>query len=140
MDNLKRKNDNVDFNELFNRIDKTIREERLYLDPSLSLIVVCRIVGTNRSYASRAVTTHFKNFHSYLAIVRLELFFDELFLDMALDVDWIESEEIAIKFGFRSRRGLDRALIKETGLTYSKLARIVQEVLLSKDLSDEFNE
>ena len=45
----------VDYIELFCRIDDVVRDNSLYLDSKLRLEVICRLVGTNRTYASRAI-------------------------------------------------------------------------------------
>lgn len=40
---------------VFYRVDRTVRSEKLYLDPKLTLPVLADMAGTNRTYASRAV-------------------------------------------------------------------------------------
>jgi AraC-like DNA-binding protein len=121
---LKSRRRSVDYNELFYLIDYKIRIKKSYLNPSLSLKDVCLMVGTNRTYASRAVATRYKNFQSYLSIIRLESLLDEFFSSELLYKDWEETEELALRHGFQSRRSLDRAMIKEMGVTFSKMIRL----------------
>ncbi|MBR2947909.1 MAG: helix-turn-helix transcriptional regulator [Bacteroidales bacterium] len=113
--------DDYDYEEIFIRIDRIVREEKLFTDPVLTLIKVSKEVGTNRTYASRAISLRHKNFKSYLRIVRIEFFFKNILPDLIFGKRVMDVEELALMCGFNSRRALDVALMEHTGLTFSNI-------------------
>ena len=58
---------------LMEKIDYVMREEKLFLQPELSLISLCERVGTNRTYASKAIKdAKGCNFSDYVNRFRLD--------------------------------------------------------------------
>ena len=98
---------------VFERLDRKMREDKLYLDYSMTLPKLSEMTGTNRTYASRAICEKYKSFRGYINSLRVE--------HLLADVQ--ESSEFANSYGFRTRRSLDRILVKETGCTYRKILR-----------------
>ena len=113
----------VDYIELFCRIDDVVRDNSLYLDSKLRLEVICRLVGTNRTYASRAIGAKYKNFSEYLKLLRLEYFVLVILSKPFHLFDTIDCDDMAISCGFKNRRSFDRALLRASGLTYSQVRK-----------------
>lgn len=106
---------------VFYRVDRTVRSEKLYLDPKLTLPVLADMAGTNRTYASRAVCSRFRNFKDYLNGLRVEHLLKDIQDGNCDDMGACDEDEFANSYGFSNRRSMDRVLSKETGYTYRKL-------------------
>lgn len=123
------------YNDIFIKIDKIMREDKLFLDHKISLIKLARIVGTNRTYASRAVCEKYKNFKEYINNLRV----DNLLLDVKNDsFKNVLSEDLdnfANKYGFKTRRSLDRVMSRERGCTYST---VIKKKNSLQNLSNKF--
>ncbi len=110
--------------ELLLKIDSLIVDERLFLDPDFNLISLVRKVGSNRMYVSMAVCSKHVNFRDYINKKRVEYLFELISEDTEFCLH-DDSEEVAYKVGFPSRRTMDRALIKECGKSFDKLKRSI---------------
>lgn len=106
---------------VFYRMDRTVKSGKLYLDPKLTLPVLADMAGTNRTYASRAVCSRFRNFRNYLNGLRVEHLLRDIQDGNCDDMGVCDEDEFANSYGFRNRRSMDRVLSKETGYTYRKL-------------------
>lgn len=59
--------------ELFARLEKTMREERIYCDSGLSIQKLAELMGTNRTYMSQLINQHTgMNFNAYINKYRIE--------------------------------------------------------------------
>lgn len=106
---------------IFGRLDKRMREDKLYLDYTLTLPKLSGMTGTNRTYASRAICGRFRNFRDYVNTLRVENLLSDVQCGRCCDDIAGDPDEFANKYGFRTRRSLDRVLVKETGCTYRKI-------------------
>ena len=57
---------------VFERLDRKMREDKLYLDYSMTLPKLSEMTGTNRTYASRAICEKYKSFRGYINSLRVE--------------------------------------------------------------------
>ena len=57
---------------LFMRVDRLVKKEALYKDSELTLNKLAAIVGTNRTYLSRAFSVSGENFRDYLFHLRMQ--------------------------------------------------------------------
>lgn len=110
-------------NMVFGRLDKRLRVGKHYLDRDLSLGRMCELAGANRTYVSRAVCSRYKNVREYINTLRIDTLFDELSQHLIKPALLEDPDAFAGRYGFRSRKSLDRILLKETGTTYSELKR-----------------
>lgn len=109
---------------IFERMDKKMKEDRLYLDYRLTLVEFSKMTGTNRTYASKAICGKFGSFREYVNTLRVENLLGDIQADRCGNKSLLEdTDEFANRYGFRSRRSLDRILVKETGCTYRKICR-----------------
>ena len=76
---------------VFERLDRRMREDKLYLDYSMTLPKLSEMTDVQE-----------KN---------------------AVEPEGGDPDEFANSYGFRTRRSLDRILVKETGCTYRKILR-----------------
>lgn len=90
---------------VFQRMNVLVREKRLFLDRDLTLEKLALVVGTNRTYISKAFSQEKgMNFNMYINSLRLEYA-----SDIALE-RWMCMEELAIASGFKTERTFYRAL------------------------------
>lgn len=108
---------------VFYRLDRKVKEEKLYLDPKASLPALAEKSGTNRTYASRAICTRFRNFKDYINGLRIENLLQDIHDDKCGYLETEEEDDFANRYGFSTRRSMDRILVKETGCTYNKILR-----------------
>ena len=108
---------------IFESLDEVMRGEELYLDPDITLPDLSRRLSTNRTYVSRAVCAKFKNFRDYVNTLRVERLLEDMQEGRCGKIQQAEGDEFALRYGFRSRRSLDRILALETGCTYLTLIR-----------------
>ena len=103
---------------IFDRIDRKMKEERLFLDPGLTLPLFSKLTGTNRTYASKAICGRYKNFRDYVNTLRVENLLGDIQARKCGGVSLLEdTDEFANSYGFSTRR----SLVKETGCTYRKI-------------------
>ncbi|HIZ87143.1 MAG TPA: hypothetical protein IAC03_03160 [Candidatus Coprenecus pullistercoris] len=108
---------------IFERLDRKMKEDKLYLNSHLTLPMLSDLTGTNRTYASRAICGRYKNFREYVNTLRVEHLLEDVQADRCGDRILGDPDEFANKYGFNTKRSLDRILVKETGCTYRKLYR-----------------
>ena len=108
---------------VFERLDRRMREDKLYLDYSMTLPKLSEMTGTNRTYASRAICGKYKSFREYINGLRVEHILADVQEKNAVEPEGGDPDEFANSYGFRTRRSLDRILVKETGCTYRKILR-----------------
>ena len=122
------------YDEIFRRLDRYMREERIYLDYDMTVARAAEIVGTNRTYISRSLSGRYKNFKNYINSFRVRDFLCDITenedLNHVLNED---PDDFARKYGFRTRRSLDRIMINEKGCTYRKY---LHRMNLGKDFTD----
>jgi AraC-like DNA-binding protein len=107
--------------ELINRLMKLVEDERLFLNPELSLTEVAARLNTNTTYLSRAVNDILKkNFPAYINEKRIcEA------QKMLADPDYANRsiEGIARMAGFKSKSAFNEAFKRFTGMTPSFFQR-----------------
>ena len=108
---------------VFYRLDRKVKEEKLYLDPKARLPALAEKSGTNSTYASRAICTRFRNFKDYINGLRIENLLQDIHDDKCGYLETEEEDDFANRYGFSTRRSMDRILVKETGCTYNKILR-----------------
>ncbi len=110
-------------NVIFEKMDRRIRKRKLYLDPGFSLEQAAKLAGANRTYASRAVGSHFQNFKHYINTLRVENLLSDFYGDECDEYLFDDTDEFAQEYGFRTKRSLDRIVSLQTGSTYAKIKR-----------------
>ena len=108
---------------VFERLDRMMREDKLYLDYSMTLPKLSEMTGTNGTYDSRAICEKYKSFREYINGLRVEHILADVQEKNAVEPEGGDPDEFANSYGFRTRRSLDRILVKETGCTYRKILR-----------------
>lgn len=113
---------------VFSKIESLMRTQKLYLDSRLSIDMVSKAICTNRTYVSRAVCAHYRNFREYVNSLRIEHLIADIYarrcgLDKMRDPDIF-----ARAYGFKSMRSMDRVLNREVGSTYARIIRKRDEV------------
>lgn len=102
--------------ELLIRFNEIMERERPYLNESLRLDDMARIIGTNRLYMSRLVNTRFgMSFPDYVNGLRIE--YAKKYM---LQHPSSPQEEIALKSGFASAQSFNRRFRQDVGLTPAK--------------------
>jgi YesN/AraC family two-component response regulator len=82
---------------LIDRIDAAMVNEKLYLQPDLSLVTLCEKIGTNRTYASKAIKdAKGCNFSDYVNRFRLDYALDVM---KSLPKDKIIIQNIVVQCG-----------------------------------------
>lgn len=108
---------------LFAIIDSKVNKMEIYRRVGVTLPEVADIIGTNRTYASRAICSRYRNFRDYINTLRVEKILDDMADPGFDDARFLDVDEMADYYGFRSKRSMDRILVMETGFTYSKLKK-----------------
>ena len=90
---------------VFERLDRRMREDKLYLDYSMTLPKLSEMTGTNRTYASRAICEKYKSFREYINGLRVEHILADVQEKNAVEPEGGDPDE------------------KETGCTYRKILR-----------------
>ena len=96
---------------VFERLDHKMREDKLYLDYSMTLPKL------------RAICEKYKSFRGYINSLRVEHLLADVQESRTAEPEGGDPDEFANSYGFRTRRSLDRILVKETGCTYRKILR-----------------
>ena len=106
--------------ELFIRMDRIIASERLYLNKNLSMAIMAREVGTNRTYLSAVLRNRDFTFSSYLGSFRVQRVL-QLLADPALT--GADAADIAEMSGFMSERTMNYYLNSTMGVSFSSIRR-----------------
>lgn len=106
--------------ELFQRMESTIAGKGLYLQKNLSLILLAREVGTNRTYVSSILKARGWTFSSYIGSFRVQLLIKILSAPGGTGLD---AGTVADMCGFTSERTMNYYLGCTMGLTFSQFRR-----------------
>ena len=115
--NEKHIDDNQDIKllELYERIERQMKDNKLFKNEDLSLYDVAKSLGTNQKYVSEAINNHAKvNFFSYVNKYRIEEI-KKVLVDP--EYDQLSIEGLAKSCGFKSRGVFYPIFKKETGMT-----------------------
>ena len=103
--------------DLFGKLEKLMREEKIYLSNEISLDKLASILGTNRTYISRVINRYAdKSFWGYVNMYRIS---DATKMLSDLDND-IQIKNMYEKLGYNSATSFFRVFRDEVGLSPSK--------------------
>ena len=111
--------------ELIQRLNELMEFEKIYTKKDLTIVVVAKILNTNKSYISQVINEYLGiNFSTYVNEYRVKearrLFTDEQFRHLTI-------ESIAGDSGFNSVSAFNNAFKKFTGLTPSYYLKSILE-------------
>ncbi len=110
--------------QLFEKIDRAVATERLYLNSELNLAELSRQVGSNETYVSAAINSVMGiNFSTYINRYRIRDA-KQLLLDPRYESQW---NEIYAACGFNSRSSFYRIFKQEVGLSPSEYRSVARE-------------
>ena len=110
-------------NDLAERIKNEFVLNKIHLDNELNIMDVAKVVGTNRSYISSTINKRFnQNFSVFVNSYRIEEF--KLLLKQDRK---ITAEALANNCGFGSVNSMKRAILSQTGLTFSAMRKKIRE-------------
>ena len=110
--------------QLFEKIDRAVATERLYLSSDLSLAELSRQVGSNETYVSAAINSVMGiNFNTYINRYRIREA-KQLLLDPSYESQW---NEVYAACGFNSRSSFYRIFKQEVGLSPSEYRSVARE-------------
>ena len=102
---------------LYKKLLTVLLEDKLYLNPNLTLTELALAAGTNRSYASQAINkTYHDNFNTLVNSYRVET--AKNILKEAPD---LKLETVAEQSGFGSAQSMHRNFSKQTGISPGKV-------------------
>lgn len=102
---------------LFDRIEKMMREDKVYRKKSITRDDLAEMLGSNRTYVSRAINKYSgKTFSDYINMWRVV----EATLIMADTTKDIPLKQLAEDLGYSSLPVFHRSFQKETGVTAGK--------------------
>lgn len=84
---------------IINRLDALMLNDRLYLNPDLSMDALAKEIGTNRTYLSEAIVSGKEGFYKYINRLRLKYFIDLVRVEEAIDL-----EDAVYMSGFKSMK------------------------------------
>ena len=100
-------------------------DDKLYLNPKLTISDVANFIGTNRTYLSHYINNTLQtNFYDYINNYRIENASKSLltYVNPILTI-----EEVAEKSGFNSTSTFRRAFLKNTGMTPLQFRKTIQQ-------------
>lgn len=110
--------------QLFEKIDRAVATERLYLNTDLSLADLSRQVGSNETYVSAAINSVMGiNFNTYINRYRIRDA-KQLLLDPRYESQW---NEVYAACGFNARSSFYRIFKQEVGLSPSEYRSVARE-------------
>lgn len=113
-----------DLQELYECIEKVLKEKKLYLNPDLSIIMLAEELGTNRTFISASINNSTgKSFRTWLAEYRLNLF-----LEKQKENPDTPIEQLLMQCGYQDQSTFRRQFKATFGMTPSEY---------KKGLSDE---
>ena len=105
----------VDLEKLKTRLQDMMRNDRLYLEPALTLTDLSKQIGANSAVVSYAINNGFgKNFNDFVNEFRIEEVKQKLSNDAAKNLTLLG---IALDCGFNSKATFNRAFKKFTGVS-----------------------
>ncbi len=120
-------NGNEDFHneDLFNKIESIIKSEQLYKDSTLTRDKVAELLGSNRTYISRAVNENSgMTFNQYINIFRIK----ESLVILSNPHENIPLKALSQDIGFGSITTFYDHFKKEVGMTPAKYRERIQEL------------
>jgi len=120
---------------IFRKVDKTVREKKLYLEPGMTMDDIADILGTNRTYVSRALKSHAGGFVNYMRNLRVERLHE--YINEADEEGRMleDGEDLAMHTGFVNKRAMVRALKKVDGKSLYEIKNAHAESKKSLPLS-----
>ena len=106
-------------------LNKSMIDDKLYLNPKLTISDVANFIGTNRTYLSHYINNTLQtNFYDYINNYRIENASKSLltYVNPILTI-----EEVAEKSGFNSTSTFRRAFLKNTGMTPLQFRKTIQQ-------------
>jgi len=94
-----------------------VKEKKLYRDPDITIDEIAEILGTNRTYVSRAMKSQAGGFTNYITRLRVEglhTYISEADEEGRLLED---GEDLAMITGFVNKRAMQRAVKKIDGVS-----------------------
>jgi AraC-like DNA-binding protein len=108
-------------NHLYDKVLNCVEEKQLYLQPSLSLIQLSAIIGTNTTYLSNTINDSFGgNFHALVNHYRVK------HAKKLLREGRTPLSDIPLRSGFASKSAFYAAFQREEGVTPLRYQRYVQ--------------
>jgi len=97
---------------VFNRVDRILKEDEVYLNPDFDLDMLSKLTGKPRNELSTVFSQRGSSFNDTVNKYRVEAF-----LRMAQDHPDFSFESLALDAGFGSRATFNRAFKKEKGIS-----------------------
>lgn len=114
-------NGTIELENIYEILVSNILKKKLYLNPDLCLSDLAMHAGTNRSYASQAVNNVGKmNFNTFVNKFRVTEA-----KEIIANNNKIKIEDVAMQSGFGSFLSMQRAFLKETGMTPNKWRKAI---------------
>ncbi len=116
LEDARREKQAKDMQELFERIEQMLRDEKLYLNPDFSVTMLAEELNTNRSFISGCINNITgKSFRSWLAEYRLNLFLEMQKKDPDAPID-----RILTQCGYKDQSTFRRQFKATFGMTPSE--------------------
>lgn len=97
---------------LYDKADKVIRDESLFLIQDLSLEKLAQKVGTNRSYLSKAISIKCENFTQFINRYRVNYAYQKLVYHLNRR-EKIQLIDLAFLSGFKSVRSMNKSFERQ---------------------------
>lgn len=102
---------------IYERLERVMKAEQIYLQQNITIENVANLVGTNRTYLSRAIKLYGGcNFNNYVNNYRIQ---DALIMLANETKELLTIEAIAQSVGFRSKSTFNKSFKEYTGITPS---------------------
>ncbi|WP_353779837.1 helix-turn-helix domain-containing protein [Winogradskyella sp. 3972H.M.0a.05] len=103
---------------LFSKINETVTNEHLYLNPQITINDIAKTLNSNNRYISKAVNVGFgDSFTNYINSLRLQLFKEKL---LETSNAHLSIDAISLECGFNSKSAFNRFFKKVEGITPSE--------------------
>jgi AraC-like DNA-binding protein len=114
---------------LADKIVNEFRQNKIYLNPELTILDVVKIIGTNRTYVSNVINQVFnQNFCAFVNAYRIEELQQLLLEDRKYTM-----EELADNCGFGLVSSMKRAVIAKTNLPFSEFRnQLLKSVMVER--------
>jgi AraC-like DNA-binding protein len=117
-------------NDLLTRLNKLVDDQKIFLDPNISLKKLANKLNTNSTYLSRLINHNYQtNFTGFINEYRIK---EAQKLMTEKTGQYLSIEGIAMKVGFRSKSVFNPAFKKHTGVTPSYYMNYIREVKTKK--------
>ena len=106
------------FEKIFQSINQLIREEKLYLNPNMSLELLSKKLKVNTKYISLAINQVYgKSFSKYINVLRVEAFIEEIHKEENQHLNLLS---VALSCGFPSKSSFNRIFKEFKGVSPSE--------------------